>query len=343
MENNRLLVALLGILTVIAVGFVFQAAQAVIIPLMIAWLLSYILGPVVNMMVARRVPLGVAVFSVLMLMLGVCYLGGVFLHARVQSFIDEYPRYESQLQAIAGDMAQRFPAFREALLDVNWLQWLSKWAMRLSGSFLSFFGNLVLVLIFLVFMLLGKPYSLRKIEHAFSGKQSERIQAVMSAIAAQIGKYLTIKLMISFVTGLLVWLACLLLKIDFPVTWGALAFFLNFIPTIGSIVATIPPVLLALVQFYPEYWHAVLALVFMLVIQQTMGSLLEPKIQGDNLNLSPVVVLISLVFWGWLWGVTGAILSVPLAAAIKIVCENIDPLKPISIMMGSGKFYARDR
>ncbi|MCK4988527.1 MAG: AI-2E family transporter, partial [Desulfobacterales bacterium] len=126
------------------------------------------------------------------------------------------------------------------------------------------------------------------------------------------------------------------------VTWGALAFFLNFIPTVGSIMASIPPILLALVQFYPSIWPGVITLLSVVTIQMGMGNALAPKVMGDQLNLSPVVVLLSLLFWGWLWGIVGALISIPIAAAIKIVCENIETLHPISVMMGSGKTFRRE-
>jgi predicted PurR-regulated permease PerM len=117
--------------------------------------------------------------------------------------------------------------------------------------------------------------------------------------------------LISFTTGVLVWLALEFIGVDFAVTWGALAFFLNFIPTVGSILASIPPVLLALVQFYPSFWPAVITLLSVTTIQMGMGNALAPKI-------------------------------LPIAAAIKIVCENIETLHPISVMMGSGKAFRRE-
>jgi predicted PurR-regulated permease PerM len=133
-----------------------------------------------------------------------------------------------------------------------------------------------------------------------------------------------------------------LIGVDFAVTWGALAFFLNFIPTVGSIAASFPPIILALVQYYPTLWPCVITLISILTIQLGMGNGIAPKVLGDQLNLSPVVILLSLLFWGWLWGVVGALLSVPITAALKIVCENIEPLQPISVMMGSGKSYRRE-
>jgi predicted PurR-regulated permease PerM len=107
-------------------------------------------------------------------------------------------------------------------------------------------------------------------------------------------------------------------------------------------VGSIPPIVLALVQFYPSIWPGVITLFTLLTIQLGMGNALAPKLMGDQLNLSPVVVLLSLLFWGWLWGIVGALLSIPIAAAIKIVCENIQTLHPISVMMGSGKTFQRE-
>jgi predicted PurR-regulated permease PerM len=131
--------------------------------------------------------------------------------------------------------------------------------------------------------------------------------------------------------------------VDFAATWGAFAFFFNFIPTIGSIIASVPPILLAIVQFYPNIGPALLTTAAILVIQMGMGNGVGPKVMGDKLNLSPVVVLVSLLFWGWLWGIVGAILSIPIASTIKIVCESVEELHPISIMMGSGKAFAKQQ
>ncbi|MDX1667769.1 MAG: AI-2E family transporter, partial [Saprospiraceae bacterium] len=123
----------------------------------------------------------------------------------------------------------------------------------------------------------------------------------------------------------------------------AMAFFLNFIPTIGSIIASLPPILLAFVQYPDDPWKGFATLGLIAAIQMSVGNVITPKVMGDRLNLSPVVVLISLIFWGWLWGPVGAILSIPIASALKIVCENIESLKPIGILMGSGRSYARDQ
>jgi predicted PurR-regulated permease PerM len=342
MERNRIIVLLLGILTLIAVGFVLKVAQAVILPLIVAWLLSYILGPVVALLTRRRVPAGVAVLIVLILLAGVCYLGVVFANARLNAFQAAFPGYRPRLTQLHQSLvaAMDIPALGVGKMD--WGHMLASFLMTLPAKLVTFVSKLVLVLIFLVFMLLGKPFFKYKIKKAFEPAVSDSISRVLGVISRQIGRYLTVQLLVSLLTGVLVWLALALLGVDFAVTWGALAFFLNFIPTVGSIAASIPPILLALVQFYPNYWMGVACAASLLAIHNGIGNLLTPKIMGDKLNLSPVVILLSLVFWGWLWGVVGALLSVPIAAIIKIVCENVEPLKPISILMGSGRPLQRE-
>lgn len=346
MKRSNLMVGLLSLLVLFAVAAAFKAAYTVVIPLMIAWLLSYICGPVVTFLVHKKVPLGVAVLAVLILVLFVCYLGGVFLGGRVRAVLAESPKYIEQLNMIYHDSTSKLNIPEDYLASINWAEKLGPKVAALSGSVAVFMGNflgkLILVLIFLVFMLLGKPYFKYKMSAAFPADRADQFTSITSSISTQIGQYLIVKVAISGTTGVLVWAALTLLQVEFALTWGALAFFLNFIPSIGSILASIPPILLAVVQYYPSVWTPVLTAVVLLLIQMAMGNVIEPKIMGDSLNLSPVVILLALVFFGWMWGIIGALLSVPIAAAIKIVCENIDVLKPISILMGSGKQFMKD-
>ncbi|MEE9367351.1 MAG: AI-2E family transporter [Pontiella sp.] len=346
MKRTNLIIGLLSMLLLFVMAAAFKVAYNVVLPLMIAWLLSYICGPVVNYLVHKKIPLGLSVFVVLLLVLFVCYFCGVFLGGRVRAVLAESPKYITQLNTIYNDVTANLDLPDDFLADINWMEKLGPKLAALSGSVAVFMGNflgkLLLVLIFLVFMLLGKPYFKYKVAAAFPSDRADTFTEMTTSISSQIGQYLVVKVAISGTTGVLVWLTLTLLKVEFALTWGALAFFLNFIPSIGSILASIPPILLSIVQYYPSIWTPVITAVVLLLIQMTMGNVLEPKIMGDSLNLSPVVILLSLVFFGWMWGMVGALLSVPFAAAIKIVCENIDALKPISILMGSGKRFMKE-
>jgi AI-2 transport protein TqsA len=341
-DRSKITFIFLGILVLVAVGVVLKSAQSVILPLIIAWLLSYLIGPAVNFMTSRKIPTTLAVAIILIFLLGIFYLSFTFLYSRVSAFAAAYPRYHTRFTELLALVTSKWNLKFDPLAGIDWGQSISHGLVSLSGSIFAFVSQLVLVIIFLFFILLGKPYFKYKILKSFSAENADQISRITSSITSQIRRYLSLQFLISFTTGILVWLALQIIGVDFPVTWGALAFFLNFIPTVGSIVASIPPILLALVQFYPSIWPGVVTFFAVVTIQLGMGNALSPKVMGDQLNLSPVVVLLSLLFWGWLWGVVGALISIPIAAAIKIVCENIETLHPISVMMGSGKTYQRE-
>ncbi len=339
MDKEKLALFFLALLALVAGGFVLNAAQSVILPLVIAWLLTFVIGPVINVMTRHKIPLPIAVLFVIVLLFGIGYIGVVFLYDRVFAIMAEFPKYEERFGQLLEELSGFAYLKDNPLADFDWAKTIRDLLVRLSGSVFSILVNLVLIIIFLVFLLLGKPYAHYKIGYALSDDQAERVTRIIASISSEISRYLSVQVLISFVTGVLVWLALSIIGIDFAVTWGALAFVLNFIPNIGSIIATVPPVLLALVQYYPGIWPTVVSLVALITIQMTIGNFIAPKVLGDRLNLSPVVVLLSLLFWGWLWGIVGALLSIPIASSIKIICENIEELRPISVMMGSGRRY----
>ena len=341
-DRGKVTFIFLGILVLVAVGVVLKTAQSVILPLIIAWLLSFLIGPAINFMTARKIPTTLAAFIILILLLGIFYLTFTFLYARFSVFVAAYPKYHTRFTELVAVVTGKWNLQFDPLAGINWGQNIGRFLASFSRSIFVFVSQLVLVSIFLFFILLGKPYFRFKILKSFSAEDADQIARITFSITAQIRRYLSLQFLISFTTGVLVWLALKIIGVDFAVTWGALAFFLNFIPTVGSIMASIPPILLALVQFYPSIWPGVITLLSVVTIQMGMGNALAPKVMGDQLNLSPVVVLLSLLFWGWLWGIVGALISIPIAAAIKIVCENIETLHPISVMMGSGKTFRHE-
>lgn len=340
-------VALLALIALILCGTVLYHAQSVIVPLVLAWLLAQLLGPAVVFLVRHRVPNGLAIGFVLVLLLTAFYWVTMFVSASATSFVQQLPEYRRQMTAMVTDSISRFTSDMTSISDERIKKEINTQLTQLAGRLLSWVGNLVgaltsaianivMITIMLAFMLAGKPFGEQKIQRAFSPDVAKRVNSVLGSISANLTNYLFFQFLISLVTGVLVWAACRVIGINSAATWGALAFFLNFIPTIGSIIAGVPPVLLALLQFYPNPWPAINIGIAILVINQVLGSIVSPKIMGDKLDLSPVVILLSLLFWGWLWGIVGAFLSVIFAASIKIACEQIDALHPISVLMESG-------
>jgi predicted PurR-regulated permease PerM len=327
----------LVLIAIIAVGFVLSKAERVAIPLTLAFILALLLVPVIKAGAPYKIPAFVMVLVVIACFLAIFLPLGVFLNSRLQSTVNILPVYYSKLVRLSQTLLEKYqvpPVFWES---INWYNTVGRYLTGMTGFMLHWLSNLVMIMVFLIFMLLESPYMEHRIGMAFKGENGDKISGVADKIVRQISKYLRTLAVISFSTGAFVWAALAMLKIDFALTWGILAFVLNFIPTVGSIAASIPPILVAIVQFYPDPTPAILTFFALLAIQFTIGNILTPKIMGDALGLSPVVILVSLMFWGIIWGISGALLSVPIAAMIKIICENVEPLHFIAVLMSSAK------
>ncbi|MFP4362705.1 MAG: AI-2E family transporter [Spirochaetia bacterium] len=335
-EANRINSVFLGILTIIAIGTVMDLAGRVLQPLVVAVLLSYILAWPIAFLVKLRFPRILAILTVLLFLLGVLFLIGLFLYTSVNSFIYELPDYQQRFNQLFEDIVQQFEFLPDNFFtEIDWMTTLRVYLVSWSSSFVNIMTSAALLGLYLVFLLLEKPYMRDKIEHAFQKVSKKDIGAIFNHINVQISKYLTIKLLVSLLTGILVYITTLSFGVDFPLIWGTLSFFLNFIPNIGSIFAVFIVTLYTFIQFYPVVnpiiWVGILTTAINLII----GNFLEPRVHGAGLNLSPFFVLFSLLFWGWLWGAVGMIISVPVMVAIKIICENIEILTPVSIIMGT--------
>ncbi|HRV71871.1 MAG TPA: AI-2E family transporter [Thermovirgaceae bacterium] len=332
-----------GIITIILTGAVLKTASGVFLPLVVAALLYFLFAPIVKYMSSRKVPTPVTTTAVLAIFIGVCAAGGLFINTRIMAMISAYPRYHARFETLIGTIMEQFEISPIWWENVHLAPVIGEQLLALSGFLVGFMTNLILVVFFLVFLLLGAPYFDIKIDKALSSRNATRAREVTKKISGQISSYLFLQFVISAATGFIAWALFASVGLDFAVTWGVLTFLLNFIPNLGSFIAAFPPILLALVQFYPSFGPAIIISTGLLIIQQGLGNFITPKIMGDRLNLSPVIILVSLLMWGWLWGIAGAILSVPIASTIKIVCDNLSPLKPIGVLMSSGKTFSRSQ
>jgi len=347
MKRERIAVIFLGIIVVIALGVILKVGQKVFLPICVAFLLSFIFNPVIRIMVRIRIPRLVAIIIVILLFFGVFFLIGMFLINSASSFIEEYPKYLKTIQDIVGDFTNRYLSFlhlgENPLSGIDWSPILKNLALSGSTGVLSFAGVFLVIILILLFISLETRIFSSKLGKAFPAHTSKRIRIILEHITRQTSRYLGVKFLISLITGVLTGGVLIIIGVDFPIMWGALAFFLNFIPNLGSIVVVIAVVVQAAVQFYPLVGRTIATAASMLTIQLVLGSLIEPKLQGDQLNLSPVVIIVSLFFWGWLWGIAGAIISIPIAAFCKVICDNVPYLKPVGILLGSGRKRRRRR
>ena len=224
----------------------------------------------------------------------------------------------------------------EAVRNIDWLGLLKENARNISSLIIALSTKFVLTFVFLMFMLVEAPFLDDKVNKAF-GRNSDRVRKILKSISEQVSQYLGTLALISFATGVCAWIVLVILDVKLAAGWGVLTFLLNFIPTVGSIIATIPPVVMAIIQFSPGLFKPVLVLALLTIIQVTIGNIITPKVVGDRLGVSPLMILLSLLLWGMIWGIPGALLSTPIISIIKIVCENIPVLHPIAVLIGSGE------
>lgn len=350
MKSNNLLLLVLGILAVFVLGVILQELQSVLLPFLIAVLLSILFEPVIVFLKQKRVPTAVSLVVVLVAMGVVVLLLALVLYSSVGSFVEAMPAYEARLrrlaagtvadlQSLAGEMGLPAEDFKTG--DLFQISMLTAFVSSGLGSFVSFLGNTFLVILFMLFMLAGSGELTAKIRRGFPPMHAERLAGVVRNTSAQVRQYLLTKTLVSLGTGVLTSVVLLILGVDFALIWGFLAFLLNFIPNVGSLVAVALPVIVSLLQF-ETVLVPVLALGLLFGVQTVMGNVVEPKMMSVSLNLSALLVLVSLIFWGWLWGLWGMVLAVPLTATLKILCENVEPLRPLAVLM-SGHIDAHGR
>ncbi len=335
---------LLLFLCIIVCGTLAKLMASVIIPVVIAVMLSFILEPIIrNLNKTCKIPWLLAEIIVLALLVSaISALANMFVSG-VTAIVELYPRYEERFTKIYAALAIQFdiPFDKELSLFSNlWNSLgirtaLQNMAISLSSSLLTFSKNAIMVLFFVFFLLAETRSVKKKLQNPVITRGNTNIEIAIKDIMKQTTHYISIKATVSLLTGFLVFLGCIIVGLRFAVIWGLLAFILNFIPTFGSIISGIVTVLFAIVQFYPSWEETLFVTAVMLGVNLAIGYVVEPKWEGKGLGLSPFFLIVSLSLWGWLWGFAGLVLAVPMTVIMKIVCENIPPLKPFAIMMGS--------
>lgn len=343
-KDMRITNVFLGMIVIFAAGVLLHELQSVVLPFILAIFLSYIFKPMMLTLRRRRIPSAVALLVVFVVISGLFFGLSAIIYSSFESFVREAPKYENKLALILrestlvlDELAARLNIKPEhfSLTDLVDLSALTGVITAGAGSFVSGVGNVVLILLLMFFILAGSGDLVAKLRYAFTEKHSDQLAAMIESIDLKVRQYLIAKTLISLGTGAITTVILLIFGVDFALLWGFLAFLLNFIPNIGSIVAVIFPILIALLQF-DSASTALILLVLLVTTQMLMGNVIEPKLMEFSLDLSPLLVLVALIFWGWLWGIWGMILAVPIMSIVKIVFENVESLKPIGIVM-SGK------
>jgi AI-2 transport protein TqsA len=330
--GSRLLFNLACLVVVI---FGLRAAATIMVPVALALFLTILSLPLLVGLKDRRIPSAFAVVLTILVNIAVLGLFVLVVSQSVNEFRVALPRYVLQFQTLALELQQwlierRVPVSGVVLTDlINPEAVINLVTGTLRGIAWTV-SNAILIMIIMAFMLAETAHFPAKLRAVLGSHDADLSR--FAKITREVQQYLGIKTAVSLVTGALVGTYVWLLGIDFPLFWGLLAFLFNYIPSVGSILASIPPVLLGLIQYGPG--TALLVGLGYLVVNVTLGNIIEPNLMGRRLGLSTVVVILSLVFWGWVWGPVGMLLSLPMTMIVKIALENTHDMRWIAILLG---------
>ncbi len=331
----------LAAFVVIVAGII--SAKSLILPFLLAIFLAIICAPPLFWMRKKGIPTVISILLLVFVLLGAEMLFASLIGSSIDEFSRNLPHYQARLRELTGTFitwvkAQGFEISNEVLLEQLDPGKLMRFSANMLGSLTSLLTNTFMIVLTLVFILseaAGFPDKVR----AMLGNRNAGLHEY-GAIMQGVNKYLALKTMTSLATGVLVTVLLKILGVNFAIMWGLVAVLLNFIPTIGSIIAAVPAVLLALVQLGPisAAWVAG----GYLIINVLIGNILEPKIMGSGIGLSALVIFVSMAFWGWVLGPIGMLLSIPLTMTCKIALAGNPETRWLALLLGSNRDAAME-
>lgn len=319
--------------------------QPILLPFSLAVFLAVLALPVLTALTRRGVPRWLAIGASMSVVVGIFALFVLTASASFTDFQDALPRYQNGFEELRVEWTASLdafivgtgffePGYLEAALaniDIADPARIFDIAGATLGRAASFVGQGLLVLLIMVFVLAEATVLPKKLEAIFGDGVTgeERMRTVVS----EVQQYLGIKTLVSLATGLLIGVWCWAMGLDFAVLLGLIAFALNYVPTVGSIIASVPAIALSLILTGGSFAHAFVVVGGYVVVNTVFGNFIEPSLMGRRLGLSTLVVILSLLFWGWVWGPLGALLSVPLTMITKISLENTQDLRWIAQLL----------
>ena len=326
-----------SLLVIAAVTFTVALiwARAVMVPFVLALLLTYMVTPIVDLLQTRlRVPRFLALLAAFVVIAGGVTVVVLLLITSIEGLADNTDQYQQTWNQLVGWAQQTYVELSDRLgVDLGLEGQVNDladklgelpilalgWAKNTAGGVLNFLSTTFLVLIFVIYLILGHT-------------PAQKRRGLWGEIDGKVRRYIITKVLTSATTGVLTGLILWALGVDLALVFGMMAFLLNFIPSIGSIIATMLPLPIALMQF-GFGWQLGLVILLPGAVQMTVGNGIEPKIMGDSLDLHPITILLTLIFWGLVWGPVGMLLAAPITAVLKIVLERFETTRPLAELL----------
>lgn len=324
-------------------------ASPILVPLVSAFFFAFLLSPLVNLLRKLRVPHALAVTIVMIFFLIAFALAGWWGTDQVTQLVSQAPQFQESLVKAITQFAARLPAgaadyFPFLKEPQKWIPAFTpeqtarmlQFTFRGAGSVASFLGSAFLIYFLTFFMLLDKESMQRRLTYFFGQENRATTTGILQKISRSLAGFLVAKTVLSLAVGVVLTIGFVIMGIPLPFLWGPLAAILNWVPYLGSLVALILTAGATLAAYGPT-WHLPVLVAFFFVVQTLEGNVVGPKFLETKVDLNPMAVLISAIFWAWIWGFAGALLAIPITAAFKVVCDHVEALQPFGILLGSKK------
>jgi len=326
-------------LSITLAGFLLIYLKTFLIPLVFAVAIWFVIRKLRNLFTSViDMPFWLSSSLASLVILIVLYGFIQLLSFQVSAFLKpaNLEKYNQNFQTIGQTLVDLVgtQVLENGLKQIQEIQFTS-YVQDLLGVLTNLLGNSFMVVLYLLFLILEEKIFKLKLAGVFKDKEKRKeAYGTIKQIVESVESYISLKTVVSIITGVASYVGLLILGVDFALFWALLIFILNYIPTVGSLIATVFPALMALIQ-YQDFGVFFKVLVVIGIIQVVVGNFLEPRVMGGNLNISPLVVILSLTLWGLLWGVVGMILSVPIMVVVIIILSKIPATKNIALMMSS--------
>ncbi|MEP3349768.1 MAG: AI-2E family transporter [Marinomonas sp.] len=335
-QHNKGLYWLIGLAAFVIIIAALKEASQIVVPFMLSVFIAIICAPAMSSLRRRNVPTWLSILLVVVLILVGISSIAVLVGASLDNFSSQLPNYKTRFAEEMSNLIQVINGFGlhisydqvKGYIDPSSLMQMVANALRGLGGVLT---NLVLVVMIVIFILFEAVEFPKKLSLAFNDnpKSMDNLESFVKSV----NRYLVIKTLLSMLTGVLITFCMWVLGVDFPILWGVCAFLLNFVPNIGSIIAAVPAILLAFVQL-GSLSAGLVAGAFVLV-NLIVGNVIEPRYMGRGLGLSTLVVFLSLLLWGWVFGPVGMLLSIPLTIIMKLAFEANPKMHWLAVLLDS--------
>ena len=332
------------VLAIAAAAYFFHIAAPILIPMTIAAATAYTLVPVVQLLRRIKIPHFLAVFIVMMVLLAIGILivlimisGAADLAKDVPKYqetaIDTFNKYKDNINYYLNKLAGVFPQIKDFKLDPKVFSGAGKIFFKGIGSITSMLFQGFLLFFLTYFILSDYEMFVDKMRMLFGANKKQTTSNILEQINTQLRGFINVKVTVTIAMSIVFTVGLLIMKVPYAFIWGPLAGILNLIPYVGSVIGAIPPILIAGIT--KNSFTAMIGPALLFTIVQILESnVITPKLTSDSVDLNPLAVLVSSIIWGYLWGGIGVILAIPITAAAKVICDNIESLEPIGILLG---------